>query len=165
MRSEFKERLATWAPGAIVVERCAGKPGSMGAVSVKRMLVLVVSAVVLVGVLGASSAVSAPARISAAKHVATRSMTVEVRLIQEVTYHGADHWLSTTLHLFAIGETFGLPTDTYLGSMSFAYQLHGTCETSAPGCSGTANLKTVTNFPGGTISAGGPQIHLVTSPG
>jgi hypothetical protein len=66
------------------------------------------------------------------------------------------------LHLFAVGEQIGFPSNTYLGSMSFTYLLHGKCGASVAGCTGTTDLKTVTTFPGGTISAGGPKITLTS---
>jgi hypothetical protein len=132
-------------------------------VSVKHVVVLAFLALAFAGALGASPAASAPAQLSSSTHAATRSVTINVRLIQEVTYHLPGGWLSTTLHLFAIGEQIGFPPNTFLGSMSFTYLLHGHCGASVAGCSGTTDLKTVTTFPGGTISASGLSISLTSS--
>jgi hypothetical protein len=132
--------------------------------SVKRIVVPVVLALVLVGALGASSAVSAPTKVSTPTRVTTKSLTINVRLIQEATFHLKDHFLQTTLHLFAVGETLGFPSNTFLGSMLFTYQfLPGSaCSASTAGCTGSTALETVTTFPGGTITAGGPKIKLTT---
>jgi len=130
----------------------------------KRILVPVVLALVLVGALGASSAVSAPTSVSTATRAATKSLTINVRLIQEATFRTNTPQglrLSTTLHLFAIGEQLGFPPNTFLGSMSFSYILVGSCSASTQGCNGSlSNLITVTHFPGGTISAGGTHIKI-----
>jgi hypothetical protein len=122
--------------------------------------------VVIVG-LGVTSATPA---FSASSHQATKQVTITVRFIQEATYqypHGTQSLpgslvLSTTLRLFAVGTVLGFPNNTYLGTMSFTYQLHGSCGTSSAGCSGTTNLETLTTFPGGTITANGNHISLKT---
>ncbi len=100
-----------------------------------------------------------------ANRAATKSVVITVRLIQEATYQHPHPppiglVLSTTLRLYAVGTVLGLPNNTFLGTMSFTYQLHGSCSSSAAGCTGTTNLQTVTSFPGGTITADGDHISL-----
>lgn len=115
--------------------------------------------------LGAALCVGAsPVAASAAAraHASGKTVTITVRLIQEVTYHLPNHFLSTSLRLYAVGSVLGFPNGTYLGNMSFTYQLNGSCSASGAGCSGTTNLQTVTSFPGGTIKAGGAKIALST---
>ncbi len=108
-----------------------------------------------------AAAVALPATVQS-----TRSpVVITVRLIQEATYQyphppPVGLVLSTTLRLFAVGTTLGLPNNAFLGTMSFTYQLHGTCSASTTGCSGTTNLVTLTKFPGGTITANGNHISL-----
>ncbi len=120
--------------------------------------------VVALGVVSAGAASSAPRNGGAQKQV-----TITVRFIQEATYQypkglpsmpGPPLVLSTQLRLYAVGTVLGFPNNTYLGTMNFTYQIHGSCGTSAAGCSGTTNLMTVTTFPGGTITAGGTHISL-----
>jgi hypothetical protein len=127
---------------------------------VRRVLAVVAvgagMAALLVGV--------APAATSSPRQV-TRSVVITVRLIQEATYQHPHPppiglVLSTTLKLYAVGVVLGLPNNTYLGTMSFTYQLHGSCSAGGAGCTGTTNLQTLTTFPGGTITANGTNISL-----
>ena len=122
--------------------------------------------VMLASTVGAAAATlrgSAPAK-------SAKTVTITVRLIQEVTYQHPNGIpsmpgglvLSTQLRLFAVGTVLGFPNNTYLGTMSFTYQLHGSCSSTASGCSGTTNLETLTTFPGGTISANDKQVKLST---
>jgi hypothetical protein len=130
---------------------------------VRRVLAVGVLTVAIGGVLCASAF---PARSAAAG----KSVTITVRLIQEATYqypHGIPTMpgglvLSTQLRLYAVGTVLGFPSNTFLGTMSFTYQLHGTCSSGGSGCTGTTNLDTLTKFPGGTITADGPKISLAT---
>ena len=126
-------------------------------VGMRRTLVLGCLAVGLCG-----SLVS----LAAASH-ATRTVTITVRLIQEATYQHPHPppiglVLSTTLRLYAVGNVLGFHDGTYLGTMDFTYQLHGSCSSSAAGCNGTTNLQTLTKFPGGTITANGNKISLAS---
>jgi hypothetical protein len=125
--------------------------------SLRRVLAVGLVAVAVAGVLGAEA--------QAAPGQATKSVVITVRLVQEATYQHPHPppiglVLSTTLKLYAVGTVLGLPNNTYLGTMSFTYQLHGTCSAGGDGCTGTTNLQTMTTFPGGTISAGGASISL-----
>jgi len=112
---------------------------------VRRVLAVGVLTVAIGGVLCASAF---PARSAAAG----KSVTITVRLIQEATYqypHGTTAMpgglvLSTQLRLYAVGTVLGFPSNTFLGTMSFTYQLHGTCSAGASGCTGTTNLHTLT---------------------
>lgn len=124
----------------------------------RRVLAVVFLAAGMSGALGAS----APAATST--HAA-KSVVITVRLIQEATYQHPHPppvglVLSTTLRLYAVGTVLGFPNNTFLGTMSFTYELHGSCSAGGAGCTGTTNLKTVTSFPGGTITADGNNIHL-----
>jgi len=60
---------------------------------------------------------------------------------------------STTLTEFATSTIFGTAGGNKVGTMSFSYVLHGSCSSTAAGCSGNSDITTVTTFPGGTISA------------
>ncbi len=129
----------------------------------KRVRRALAAAVTVLGLLGL---VALPA--AASPQSGPRNVTITVRLIQEATYQHPHPppvglVLSTTLRLYAVGTVLGLPSGTYLGTMSFTYQLHGSCSSSAAGCDGTTNLQTVTTFPGGTISASGNHISLATN--
>jgi hypothetical protein len=95
----------------------------------------------------------------------SRSVLITVRLVQEATYQHPHPppvglVLSTTLKLYAVGTVLGLPSGSYLGSMSFSYQLHGSCSAGGGGCTGSTNLQTVTRFPGGTITANDADLNL-----
>src|SRR5215469_15640173 len=101
----------------------------------------------------AAACVAAPALAARGKQV-----RLTVSLVQEATYQyphppPVGLVLSTKLVLFAMGTTLGFPNGTRLGSTTFSYSLHGTCSTTGAGCSGTIDLKTLTRFPGGTITA------------
>jgi hypothetical protein len=113
----------------------------------------------------ALASASTPAALPATAQNTRNPVVITVRLLQEATYQyphppPVGLVLSTTLRLFAVGTTLGLPNNTFLGTMSFTYQLHGTCSASTTGCSGTTNLDTLTKFPGGTITANGNHISL-----
>lgn len=81
---------------------------------------------------------------------------MDVRLIQGPTSRLANGYLSSTLHLRAIGQELGSPPKSDLGSMSFTYK-PSFCSDRAGAtnvhCS-IDNLTTVTTLPGGTITAG-----------
>jgi hypothetical protein len=116
---------------------------------------------VLVGLTGVVSAPALPAAGTG------KSVVITVRIIQEATYQHPHPppvglVLSTTLRLFAVGTVLGFPNNTYLGTMEFTYQLHGSCSSGGTGCTGTTNLETLTTFPGGTITANGNNVKLST---
>lgn len=115
-------------------------------------------------VTAALAAALGPASPAATRQTA-KSVVITVRLVQEATYQHPHPppvglVLSTTLKLYAVGTVLGLPQGTYLGTMSFTYQLHGSCSAGGAGCTGTTNLQTLTSFPGGTITANGTNISL-----
>jgi hypothetical protein len=132
--------------------------------TVRRVLAAFIVVVGLAGLLS-SGAFSARSGGATGKQV-----TITVRLIQEATYqypHGIPTMpgglvLSTQLRLYAVGTVLGFPSNTFLGTMSFTYQLHGSCSAGASGCTGTTNLHTLTSFPGGTITANGAQVRLAS---
>jgi hypothetical protein len=115
----------------------------------------ILAALVLAAAVSTAGAVSKP-------------VTLKVRLIQEATVRhphppagDPGDTFSTTLKLYAIGSVLGFPDGTPLGRMSFTWgPLHGSCSSSAPGCSGTTNIFTVTSLPGGTITAGRTNVSL-----
>jgi len=72
----------------------------------------------------------------------------------------ANDQFSTTLTLFTIGNQFDKPDNSRVGSMTFAYVLHGTCSSTGESCRGTADIDTSTKLPGGTITASGKAIPL-----
>src|ERR1700691_3672010 len=97
----------------------------------------------LVGLTGVLSAPALPAA------GAGKSVVITVRIIQEETLQHPHPppvglVLSTTLRLFAVGSVLGFPNNTYLGTMDFSYQLHGSCSAGGTGCTGTTNLQTLT---------------------
>src|SRR5580692_4377614 len=110
--------------------------------TVRRVLAAFIVVVGLAGLLS-SGAFSARSGGTSGKPV-----TITVRLIQEATYqypHGIPTMpgglvLSTQLRLYAVGTVLGFPSNTFLGTMSFTYQLHGTCSSGGSGCTGTTNL-------------------------
>jgi len=96
-----------------------------------------------------------------------RSLRFTVKLVQEETLRHhissaqSNDTFSTTLRLFAIGEEFGVKDASRVGTMAFAWgPLKGHCSNHSAGCQGTTDISTVTQLPGGTITAGGKNISL-----
>jgi hypothetical protein len=111
------------------------------------------TALALVALLAAATAGSArPAHHSVLKFT--------VRISQGPTFRhphppagDAGDVFSTTLTEFATSTIFGTGGGKKVGEMSFSYVLHGTCSSTAAGCSGNSDITTVTTLPGGTLSA------------
>ena len=111
------------------------------------------TAIVLAGLLAAVLAGSArPAHRSVLKFT--------VRITQGPTFRhaypppgDAGDVFSTTLTEFATSSLLGVEPGKRVGSMSFSYLLHGTCSSTAAGCTGSSDITTVTTLPGGTILA------------
>jgi hypothetical protein len=97
---------------------------------------------------------------SQAGATAAQKDQITARLIQEATWHLPNQTYRTSLRLFAVGPTLGKNDGQFLGTMSFTWKLHGVCSSSAASCSGTADLITVTQLPGGTISAAGNNLRV-----
>jgi hypothetical protein len=122
----------------------------------------VLAAVILVS---AATTAALPASAAGPRHI-----VFKVSLVQEVTYRhphpppgDAGDTFSTTLRLTAIGNVLGFPAGTSMGTMAFNWgPLNGSCSTSAPSCSGTTNIGTVTRVPGGTITAGASSVSLTS---
>jgi len=110
-------------------------------------------ALVLTGALAAALAGSAqPAHRSVMKFT--------VRITQGPTFRhpnppagDAGDVFSTMLTEFATSSIFGTGGGKRVGSMTFSYVLHGSCSSTAAGCTGNSDISTLTKLPGGTISA------------
>lgn len=111
------------------------------------------TAILLAGALAAAFAGSAqPAHHSVLKFT--------VRITQGPTFRhphpppgDAGDVFSTTLTEFTTSSIFGMGEGKKVGSMSFAYVLHGSCSSAAAGCTGNSDITTLTTLPGGTLSA------------
>jgi hypothetical protein len=99
---------------------------------------------------------------------ATAPLTFTVALVQEATYrhpHPPDgdpgDTFSTTQKLSAVGTVLGVPNGRRIGTMQFTWgPLDGACSTNAAGCNGTTTIRTLTQLPGGTITANGIKVSL-----